>query len=193
VRLLLDTHALLWSLIGSRRLGSVARDAIEDPDNDVYVSPVSAWEIAVKRASGKLPVPPNVASWLPAELAASGFMDLPMTIPHALAVEALPPHHRDPFDRLLVAQARSEGLTLVTSDASTPCTTCRSSRPTHRRQAAPTASPRLAESPTHPRSQPVARLSCRVAGTFFAAPSAVRKPRDSMVSRPVRMRSTSER
>ncbi len=118
--LLLDTHVLLWWLIGSRRLGNRARAAIADPSSLVYVSAVCGWEIAVKRASGKLPVPPNVATWLPTEMASSGFLALPVTLDHAVAVEHLPPHHRDPFDRLLISQALFERLVLVTSDAAIP-------------------------------------------------------------------------
>ena len=116
MKLLLDTHVLLWWLIGSRRLGKGARQAIGDPINVVFVSAVSAWEVAIKRALAKLPVPPNVATWLPVEMAANGFLALPITVAHATAVEHLPPHHRDPFDRLLIAQAHAEQLTLVTSD-----------------------------------------------------------------------------
>lgn len=115
--LLLDTHVLLWWLIGSPRLGRGAREAIADPSNAVYVSAVCAWEVAIKRAQGKLPVPPNVAAWLPAEMAANDFLTIPIAVDHAAAVEHLPLHHRDPFDRLLIAQAQTEHLTLVTSDA----------------------------------------------------------------------------
>ena len=117
MRLLLDTHVLLWWLIGSDRLGGNAREAIADLANTVYVSAASIWEIAIKRAQGKLPVPPDVSTWLPAEMTAYSFLAVPITVDHAAAVEHLPPHHRDPFDRLLIAQAQAEQLTLVTSDA----------------------------------------------------------------------------
>ena len=115
MRLLLDTNALLWALLRPSRLGR-ARHAIEDPTNDVLVSIVCAWEIAIKLALGKLSAPPNASGWLPRQLAAKRFTLLPIALEHALAVEHLPPHHRDPFDRLLIAQATIEGLTIVTGD-----------------------------------------------------------------------------
>ena len=116
MRFLLDTNALLWWLIGSLRLGSDARRAIADPRSTIYVSAVSAWEVAIKRSLGRLPVPANVAAWLPTELAVNGFRTLPITVEHATAVEHLPLYHRDPFDRLLIAQAQLEALTIVTGD-----------------------------------------------------------------------------
>ena len=113
--LLLDTNALLWALAGDRRLGR-ARPIVADPRNAVSVSAASAWEIAIKVGLGKLRVPPDLATWLPAELAALRCTPLPITLDHALAVESLPRHHADPFDRLLIAQATVEGLTIVTGD-----------------------------------------------------------------------------
>ena len=115
MRLLLDTNALLWALADPTRLGA-ARPAIEHPASDVFVSAACAWEIAIKLGLGKLAAPPDAAAWLPVQLAAKRFTPLPITLEHALAVERLPPHHRDPFDRMLVAQARIERLTLVTHD-----------------------------------------------------------------------------
>ena len=117
MNLLLDTSALLWWLAGSNRLGQRARDAIADPKNRVYLSAASAWEIAIKVGLGKLEVLPDLASWLPAELAANRFTPLPIDLRHALEVERLPRHHSDPFDRLLIAQAATEGLVIVTGDA----------------------------------------------------------------------------
>ncbi len=114
--LLLDTNALLWWLIKSSRMGQQAYAAIADPQNRIYVSVASAWEIAIKVGLGKLSVPPNVASWLPARVVAERFMTLPIALDHALAVEHLPRHHGDPFDRLLIAQAAAEHLTIVTGD-----------------------------------------------------------------------------
>jgi len=111
--LLLDTHVLLWVATRDDRLGPRARDAIRDGTTTVFVSAVTAWEIAIKRALGKVEVPGDVM-----ELVRFYRFDaLDITIDHALGVEALPSHHRDPFDRLLVSQARSEGLTLVSNDA----------------------------------------------------------------------------
>ena len=117
MKLLLDTNALLWWLDGSPRLGRRAQAAVADPRYTVFVSAASAWEIAIKVARGKLTVPPDLATWLPAQVEASRFTPLPITIAHALDVERLPPHHLDPFDRLLVAQASAEGLTIVTGDS----------------------------------------------------------------------------
>lgn len=114
--LLLDTNALLWVLINSLRLGEQARAAIRDPNNLVLVSAISAWEIAVKVAQGKLHAPPNVGTWLSNDMAHRGFVALPVEIRHAAAVEHLALHHRDPFDRLLIAQATVDGLTIITAD-----------------------------------------------------------------------------
>ncbi|HEY7062377.1 MAG TPA: type II toxin-antitoxin system VapC family toxin [Chloroflexota bacterium] len=116
MKLLLDTNALLWWLADSERLGPAARRSIADPTNAIYVSAASAWEIAIKIGLGKLNVPANATTWLPAALAANRFTSLPIEVEHALAVEQLPPHHKDPFDRLLIAQARIEGLTILTGD-----------------------------------------------------------------------------
>jgi PIN domain nuclease of toxin-antitoxin system len=112
VLLLLDTHAFLWWNAYNPALGSRARDAIGAPDNLVYVSAATAWEIAVKRAAGKLEAPGDIAAWIRDD----GFSDLAIEVEHVIASAELPRHHRDPFDRLLIAQARLEELTLVTSD-----------------------------------------------------------------------------
>lgn len=113
MRLLLDTHVLLWWLADAPELEARARAAIADAANLVYVSAVSVWEIEIKRALGKLRVP---ADWAKS-LNEGAFRRLPVTWEHALRVARLPPIHRDPFDRLLVAQAHVERLTLVTGDA----------------------------------------------------------------------------
>lgn len=112
MRLLLDTHALLWSLAEPERIAEDARTAIEDGRNEVLVSAASAWEVAIKRAMGKLEAPDDLG----AEIDAAAFGSLAITVEHALAAGALPLHHRDPFDRMLVAQATLEGLTIVTRD-----------------------------------------------------------------------------
>lgn len=117
MNLLLDTSALLWWLAGDDRLGQDARAAIVDPSNRVYVSAASAWEIAIKIGLGKLDAPVDSATWLPAELAANRFLPLPIQLSHALQVEHLPRHHADPFDRLLIAQAATEDLVIVTGDS----------------------------------------------------------------------------
>jgi PIN domain nuclease of toxin-antitoxin system len=116
VRLLLDTNALLWDLAGSDRIQPAVVALIVDPTNEVFVSAASAWEIAVKFALGKLSVSEHPRDWLPRHLAANRFVPLSITIQHALAVADLPRHHRDPFDRILVAQAKLEQLALVTGD-----------------------------------------------------------------------------
>jgi PIN domain nuclease of toxin-antitoxin system len=112
LRLLLDTQVLIWSWIDRSQLSLIAIDAIEDEANDVFVSVVSAWEIEIKRAKGKLQIPHD----LEAGLSVQGFQSLQVGLRHVLAVESLPRHHRDPFDRMLIAQAQLEGMTLITSD-----------------------------------------------------------------------------
>lgn len=113
MNLLLDTHAFLWAIDNDPRLSQKARDAIIDGDNVVFVSAATAWEIAIKKAIGKLKVPNG--NYLE-ELKLHRFTPLDITTEHALTVENLPPHHKDPFDRMLIAQAQVEKLTLITSD-----------------------------------------------------------------------------
>jgi PIN domain nuclease of toxin-antitoxin system len=111
MRLLLDTRVLLWWLADDRALSKQARALIAN-EPEVFVSAASAWEIAIKRALGKLEAPEDL---LPA-LEAGGIRRLPIDFEHAAVAGALPRHHDDPFDRMLVAQAQREGLTLLTSD-----------------------------------------------------------------------------
>jgi PIN domain nuclease of toxin-antitoxin system len=113
VNLLLDTHALLWSLSAPNRLGPAAASAIRDPANRVMFSPASTWEIAIKAALGK--VRADLAAIAAAALDAD-FEELPITVTHTLRLRSLPAHHRDPFDRMLIAQGLEEGLTVVTRD-----------------------------------------------------------------------------
>lgn len=112
VRLLLDTNVLIWTLARRERIPPAAIDAIEDKANDVYVSVVSAWEIEIKAAKGRLGAPPDLQD----ALALQGFEPLPVAMRHACAVESLPRLHRDPFDRMIIAQAHLERMTIVTSD-----------------------------------------------------------------------------
>jgi PIN domain nuclease of toxin-antitoxin system len=112
VNLLLDTHVLLWWLDDPAQLSGSAGAAIRDGANVVWVSAGTAWEIVIKKGLGKLEAPGN----LDEVLRECGFSTLPISVAHALAVQSLPLHHRDPFDRILIAQARSEGLTIVTRD-----------------------------------------------------------------------------
>ena len=116
MRLLLDTQVFLWFLADDRRLSKVFRSAIGALDNAVLVSAASIWEIAIKSTLGRVDLAARDAARLAALIDASGFDELPITARHAAAVRDLPSHHRDPFDRLLVAQARLETLTLVTVD-----------------------------------------------------------------------------
>jgi PIN domain nuclease of toxin-antitoxin system len=116
MRLLLDTHALLWALAEPELLGPIARERITDPDHEVFVSPVNIWEIAIKRSAGRLDAPPDLLR----DIAEAGFAPLPMTLAHAHTAGRLPRHHGDPFDRLLIGQAIAESLTLVTVDGEFP-------------------------------------------------------------------------
>jgi PIN domain nuclease of toxin-antitoxin system len=111
-QLLLDTQALLWSIGDEELLSPVVHDVLSAGVVPAYVSAASIWEIALKRASGKLNAPENLLD----TVLAARFIELGITGAHALRAGALPSHHRDPFDRMLVAQAQSEGLTVVTPD-----------------------------------------------------------------------------
>jgi PIN domain nuclease of toxin-antitoxin system len=111
-RLLLDTHVFLWWLADDPSLGSETRDAIADSRNVVYVSAATVWEIAIKKSLGKLEAPDDMSSIIEAE----GFEPLPIDAFHAEQAGQLPPHHRDPFDRMLIAQGQAEGLSIVTHD-----------------------------------------------------------------------------
>jgi len=112
VKLLLDTHAVLWFLSGDERLGENARRHITDDANRVLLSAAVVWEIAIKRGLGKLTVPEDYLSIL----LEAGVEPLGVSVAHAAAVQRLPPHHRDPFDRMLVSQAAIEGGALVSRD-----------------------------------------------------------------------------
>lgn len=114
--LLLDTHALLWWLADDRRLSKAARQAIADPTTIVYVSAATAWEIAIKRALGKLSAPNDLEE----QMRAGGLTELAISVGDALLAGTLPLHHADPFDRMLVAQAQRGGLTIVTRDEAIP-------------------------------------------------------------------------
>ena len=113
MRLLLDSHVLVWWLDGNPRLSIQARQALGDPDNEAYVSVASIWELAIARAKGNAGIPGNLA----AVCELDHFSLLPIEPFHAEQAASLPMHHRDPFDRMLVAQAQAEGLTIVTRDA----------------------------------------------------------------------------
>ena len=116
MRALLDTHALLWWLDGDRRLSQRARRLIDNDETAVLVSAASAWEICTKFRLGKLPGAAAVATDVTGCLASQGFAQLPITIDHAQRAGSLPGPHRDPFDRMLIAQSQAEDLPLVTID-----------------------------------------------------------------------------
>lgn len=114
MRLLLDTHILLWWMVGDRRLPKTVATALAAPENDIAVSAASLWEIAIKQALGRIDIDLDD---LVASIAADGFSELAVRFPHTLKLQSLPGHHSDPFDRLLIAQAIAEGRRLVTTDA----------------------------------------------------------------------------
>lgn len=114
MNLLLDTHVLIWALENNPTLSVAARDAIVDGNNMVFVSAASAWEISIKKAMGRLEVPDNLLE----EIERHRFTSLNMNFEHARRAGALPDIHKDPFDRMLIAQAQIENLTLVTRDDS---------------------------------------------------------------------------
>lgn len=111
MKLLIDTHILLWWLDNDPALPEWAASAIADPQHAAIVSAASVWEISIKQANGRLDAPVDLLAAI-----ADDFATLPMTAGHAMAAGRLPPHHADPFDRMLIAQARVEGLTLVSVD-----------------------------------------------------------------------------
>jgi PIN domain nuclease of toxin-antitoxin system len=114
--LLLDTHTMLWFFWNDPQLSVHAKALIEDADNRKLVSIASCWEVAIKVGLGKLDLGEPTRSFLPREIARNNFQLLPISLGHATMVEGLVAHHRDPFDRLLVAQAMTEGLPLVSTD-----------------------------------------------------------------------------
>jgi PIN domain nuclease of toxin-antitoxin system len=116
MRLILDTHMLLWAASEVDRISAEARAAIEDGSNDVFVSVVTGWEIAIKQSLGKLELPSAAEHWLPDVLRRTGFDVADVGLGAALRVRGLPWHHRDPFDRLLIAQSLEDGYTVVTHD-----------------------------------------------------------------------------
>ena len=113
---LLDTHCWLWMQTEPERFDAHLLAALESSASSKFLSAASAWEIAIKYAIGRLPLPEPPAEYVPERMRLNQVRALPITPAHALAVAALPHHHRDPFDRILVAQARIEGLTLITAD-----------------------------------------------------------------------------
>lgn len=117
MRVLVDTHAFLWWVEGMRVLPAKARAALADPENECLISVTSAWELAIKSGLGKLRLSLPVKRFVVENVAANGFRMLEIGIAHVGRVETLPPHHGDPFDRLLIAQALEEKLPVVSGDS----------------------------------------------------------------------------
>jgi PIN domain nuclease of toxin-antitoxin system len=116
MRLPLDTHVFIWWILNSKRLSVVVRELIADPDNSLCLSAASTWELVIKARLGKLVLPDAPEKFIAAQLAANRIDPLPVTVAHTLQLVALPDIHRDPFDRMLVAQAVYDGVPLVTDD-----------------------------------------------------------------------------
>jgi len=116
LKYLLDTNVWLWSLWQPERINAKTREQIGDLSHEVFLSAVTSWEIAIKATAGKLTLPESPSTYIPRRMADQGLRPLPVSHRHALEVFTLFPFHRDPFDRLLVAQARVEDLILVTAD-----------------------------------------------------------------------------
>jgi PIN domain nuclease of toxin-antitoxin system len=116
VKLLLDTPAFLWWIGDDARLSAPSREAIADPGNEVSFSVASAWELAIKTGLGRFEPDGDLGPFLEDQIQRNAFRVLPVKLEHAVSVSSLPAHHRDPFDRLLVAQAAAEGMTLVSRD-----------------------------------------------------------------------------
>lgn len=116
MRILLDTHVWLWMQVEPARMSESARQIVESLQNELLFSAASSWEIAIKHALGRLHLPAPPAEYVPSRIESSGVIPLSIEHSHALRVSELPPHHRDPFDRLLIAQAQLEGAPILTVD-----------------------------------------------------------------------------
>jgi PIN domain nuclease of toxin-antitoxin system len=116
MRVLLDSHAFLWFVMGDSRISAAAKAQIEDPAFEKLISPASYWEIAIKVSVGKLSLTEPFDVLIPREIHNSGFLILPISLDHAATVITLPYHHRDPFDRMLIAQAIVAKMPIVSSD-----------------------------------------------------------------------------
>lgn len=116
MKILIDTHIFLWFIEGVQ-IRQKARDFLRDTfNNEIFVSHVTAWEIAIKYGVGKLKLPDIPEIWFPNRLRRAGFLQIPIQMPHTLLIHSLPLHHRDPFDRLLISQSNAENLPIVTED-----------------------------------------------------------------------------
>jgi PIN domain nuclease of toxin-antitoxin system len=117
MRILPDTHIFLWFISGDTQLSADVRDAIRDPDNEVYLSAISVWEILIKYQLGKLPLPEHPETYLPKQRDLHQILSLDLDESTVIQLAKLPPLHRDPFDRMLICQALQNGLTIATVDA----------------------------------------------------------------------------
>jgi PIN domain nuclease of toxin-antitoxin system len=113
---LLDTHTLLWWVTNNSQLSTTVRDIIFNPDNILYLSVASSWEIIIKSNIGKLPLPEPPTQFIQSCLSTNRFESMAITLPHVLQVDTLPAHHKDPFDRILIAQAQVESIPILTTD-----------------------------------------------------------------------------
>jgi PIN domain nuclease of toxin-antitoxin system len=118
MRLLLDTQCWLWMLVSPERFTPETREMLVAPGTELFLSAASAWEIAIKYALGKLPLPSPPYEYVPSRMKSSETAGLPVELKHALYVATLPPHHRDPIDRLIIAQAHTESLPVLSADES---------------------------------------------------------------------------
>jgi PIN domain nuclease of toxin-antitoxin system len=116
MKVLLDTHTFLWWIADSPRLSARAREVIRDSNNELVFSAASGWEIAIKAQLGRLQLPDNLEQFIVGQLSLNTILVLPIQLRHALHVYTLPQHHRDPFDRMLVAQSQVENLPILTTD-----------------------------------------------------------------------------
>ncbi|MGA9348937.1 MAG: type II toxin-antitoxin system VapC family toxin [Anaerolineae bacterium] len=117
MKVLLDTHSFLWWITDSPRLSAWAREVIRDSNNELFFSAASGWEIAIKAQLGRLQLPDNLEQFIKDQLSLNTILALPIQLHHALHVHTLPQHHRDPFDRMLVAQSQVENLPILTADS----------------------------------------------------------------------------
>lgn len=115
--ILLDTHAFLWWVTDDPQLSPAIRTLITNSDNSIYFSVISAWEIVIKQQSGKLTLPEPASTYIPSRLIANRFVTQAVELKHVLHIASLPEYHRDPFDRLLIAQSRVENIPLATVDS----------------------------------------------------------------------------
>ena len=117
MRILLDTHAFLWWITDHPKLSDQARNVITNTENEIYLSAASCWEIVIQAKLGRLELPEKLHIFIPEQLHINHFLSLPILISHALAVYQLPKLHNDPFDRILIAQARADKLSILTTDS----------------------------------------------------------------------------